>query len=230
MICFKPLAVAGCFALGLFATTTSAQITGSPCNHCPPEPTISGVPQPTDDVLMGNGVNWAEASAANGKAVMEYDGWDPAARAAQFIRWFAGVMGPNVEGNSQLADAAVQDKPAQAGELVLAVGNDKLFGKHRVVVPIRKPGFIMNGQLAYVETQKGRLPLRVSTPAAPVKGYGGYVLLTGYDMAGERVTFALPSGDKDLEWVYPLVRLSGKKADAKTAVLYSEKGRGVSKK
>lgn len=205
-------------------------IASATCHHCPPEPTIGGVPQPTDDVLMQNGVNWAEASAAGGKAIMEYDGWDPAVRFAQFIQWFAGVMGPNIPTEEDLR-AQSQSSSSGADEgLVLAQGKDRIFGEHRIVVPVEKDGFIANGQIAFLETRDKKYPFQVITAASPIKGYGGYLMLAGYAPSGDKVFFGIPSGEKDLEWVYPVVRLMGDKATPRSATLYSEKGRGVIKR
>ena len=222
--CFiKPLLITA-------ALTLTPSLASATCHHCPPEPTIGGVPQPTDDVLMQNGVNWAEASAAGGKAIMEYDGWDPGVRFAQFIQWFAGVAGPNIPTEADLQSQS-QSASSNASEgLVLAQGKDKVFGAHRIIIPVEKDGFIANGQLAFVETKDKRYPLQVITAASPIKGYGGYLMLAGYAPTGEKVFFGIPSGEKDLEWIYPTVRLMGDKAAAKTATLYSEKGRGVIKR
>ena len=213
---------------GLLATTPT--LASAVCHHCPPEPTIGGQPQPTDDVLMQNGVNWAERHAANQKAIMEYDGWDPAVRFAQFIIWFAGVAGPNIPTEEDLQNQSQSASNDTEAGLVLAQGKDDLFGEHRVVVPIQEKGFIANGQMAYVETRDGRHPLQVITAASPIKGYGGYLMLTGYTPKGDQVFYGIPSGEKDLEWVYPVVRVVGSKPTAKSAKLYSEKGRAVRKK
>ena len=200
------------------------------CHHCPPEPTIGGVPQPTDDVLMQNGVNWAEASAGNMKTIMEYDGWDPAQRFRQFIIWFAGVAGPNIPTEADLRQQASTEGDSAPAELVLGQGKDALLGRHRIVVPVTRKGFIENGQLAWVETEKARYPLQVITAAAETKGYGGYLMLAGYGPDGKRLVFGIPSGESDLEWVYPLVRLDGLKGDATRATLYSDQGRGTRKR
>lgn len=221
--CTKSILVAG-----LLATTPT--LAGATCHHCPPEPTIGGQPQATDDVLMQNGVNWAEQHAAEQKAIMAYTGWDPAVRFAQFIIWFARTAGPNIptqSGATPQPDTYAGDAEA---ELVLAQGKDNLFGEHRVVVPIETRGFIANGQAAYVQTRSGQYPLRVITAASPIKGYGGYLMLTGYAPSGEQVFYGIPSGEKDLEWVYPVVRVVGTKPKATAAKLYSEKGRAVRKR